>query len=52
MFEVVGILVNGYTVCGVYKNNLMVRVGLKKYQESMSRPHTQVFDITGRLMAG
>jgi TfoX/Sxy family transcriptional regulator of competence genes len=52
MFGGIGFLVKGNMACGVHKNNLIVRVGAAKYEEALSRPHTRVFDMTGRPMAG
>ncbi len=61
MFGGVGFLINGNTLapaasagvaCGVHKNDLIVRVATAKYEEALSRPHTRVFDMTGRPMAG
>jgi TfoX N-terminal domain len=52
MFGGVGFLVNGNLACGVYKNELIVRVGPEVYAEAISRPHTHEFNITGHPMAG
>jgi len=52
MFGGVGFLVNGIMACGVHKNDLIVRVGPKNYEKALSRPHTRVFDMTGKPMAG
>jgi hypothetical protein len=52
MFGGVGFLVNGNMACGVHKNDLIVRVGAANYKQALSRPHTHVFDMTGRPMAG
>ena len=52
MFGGVGFLVNGNMACGVHKNDLIVRVGVAKYAEALSQPHTGPFDMTGRPMAG
>jgi TfoX/Sxy family transcriptional regulator of competence genes len=52
MFGGVGFLVSGNMACGVHKNDLIVRVGVAKYTEALSRPHTHPFDMTGRPMAG
>jgi TfoX/Sxy family transcriptional regulator of competence genes len=52
MFGGVCILYNGNMACGVYKDDLIVRVGTEKYQEALSRPHTKLFDITGKAMKG
>ena len=52
MFGGVGFMLNGNMACGVHKNDLIVRVGPEKHAEALSRPHTRVFDMTGRPMAG
>lgn len=52
MFGGVGFLLNGKMLCGVHKNDLIVRVGPAGYAEALSRPHTHVFDMTGRSMTG
>jgi len=52
MFGGVCVLVNGNMACGVYKNDLIVRVGAENYQQALSRPHTKLFDITGKAMKG
>lgn len=52
MFGGVGFLINGNMACGVHKNGLIVRVGVATYQKTLSRPHTRVFDMTGRPMTG
>ena len=52
MFGGVGFLVNGNMACGVHQNELIVRVGPAGYAEALSRPHTHVFDMTGRPMVG
>jgi TfoX/Sxy family transcriptional regulator of competence genes len=52
MFGGVCYLVNGNMACGVYKDDLIVRVGPASYAEALTHPYTKVFDITGRPMAG
>jgi len=52
MFGGVCLLVNGNMVCGVYKDDLIVRIGTERYQEALARPHVKRFDITGRAMKG
>jgi TfoX/Sxy family transcriptional regulator of competence genes len=52
MFGGVCVLVNGNMACGVYKDDLIVRVGTEKYQEALSHPHTKLFDITGKALKG
>jgi hypothetical protein len=52
MFGGVGYLLNGNMSVGVYKENLIVRVGHEGFEEKMSMPHTVSFDITGKAMKG
>ena len=52
MFGGVGFILQGNMACGVNKDELMVRVGLENYDELLSRPHTRIFDFTGRPMKG
>ena len=52
MFGGVCYLVNGNMACGVYKDDLIVRVGTEKYKETLARPHTKLFDITGKALKG
>jgi TfoX/Sxy family transcriptional regulator of competence genes len=52
MFGGVGFLVNGNMACGVHRNDLIVRVGPGNYVAALSRPHTRLFDMTGKPMAG
>ena len=52
MFGGVCYLVNGNMACGIYKDDLIVRVGTEKYQEALARPHTKLFDITGKALKG
>lgn len=52
MFGGVCFLINGNMACGVYKDYLIVRVGLDGYQEALSKPHVKEFDITGRSLKG
>jgi TfoX/Sxy family transcriptional regulator of competence genes len=50
MFGGVGFMLHGNMACGVYEDKLIVRVGLEGYEQALSKPHTTVFDITGRVM--
>ncbi len=52
MFGGVGYLFHGNMACGVNKLDLIVRVGPGMYQEALSDPAADVFDITGRPMTG
>jgi TfoX/Sxy family transcriptional regulator of competence genes len=52
MFGGVGFIIQGNMACGVNKDKLIVRVGPERHEETMQRPHTRPFDITGRPMKG
>lgn len=52
MFGGIGFLINGNMACGVHKNDLIVRVGPDDYATALTRPHTRLFDMTGRPMTG
>jgi hypothetical protein len=50
MFGGVAFLLGGNMAVGVTREDLMVRVGKDESDEALSRPHTKVFDMTGRPM--
>ncbi|MBT3337637.1 MAG: TfoX/Sxy family protein [Anaerolineae bacterium] len=52
MFGGVGYLLQGNMACGILDDALIVRVGKENYEEALARPHTRVFNITGRVMRG
>ena len=52
MFGGVGYILHGNMACGVLDDALIVRVGLEDYEAALKRPHTRVFDTTGRVMRG
>lgn len=52
MFGGIGFILHGNMACGVYKDWLIVRVGPEKYKQTLDKPHTDLFDITGRPMSG
>jgi hypothetical protein len=52
MFGGVGYLFRGNMACGVNGQNLIVRVGPENYQDALSDPDAEVFDMTGRPMTG
>jgi TfoX/Sxy family transcriptional regulator of competence genes len=52
MFGGVGFMLHGNMICGVNKEDLIVRVGLDQYDQCLKMPHTHVFDMTGRPMRG
>lgn len=52
MFGGVGFMIRGNMACGVHKDSFIVRVGPQGHDAAMARPHTRLFDITGRAMTG
>jgi TfoX/Sxy family transcriptional regulator of competence genes len=52
MFGGIAFLFQGNMACGIIGNDLIVRVGADNYQAVLARPHTRVFDMTGRPMSG
>ncbi len=52
MFGGVGYLLHGNMACGIVDDALIVRVGKENHNNALARPHTGVFDTTGRVMRG
>lgn len=52
MFGGVGFLTGGNMICGVLRDDLIVRVGPDAHREALAAPHVREFDITGRSMRG
>lgn len=52
MFGGVCFTVDGHMVCGVTKNDMMVRIGTEKYRRALARPHVRPMDFIGRPLAG
>lgn len=52
MFGGIGFMVNGNMACGVNKEEMIVRVGPENYDQALKKPHTRVFEFTGRPMKG
>ena len=52
MFGGIGFMVHGNMCCGVANDDLMVRVGVENYEESLVLPHARPMDFTGRPMNG
>lgn len=52
MFGGIGFLFNGNMLVGVWKENLIARVGANAYESALSEPSVVEFDITGRSMKG
>jgi len=52
MFGGVGYMLHGNLACGVYRDQMIVRVGPQAYPAALAQPHTHPLDITGRAMTG
>lgn len=52
MFGGLAFMLNGNMACGLIKEDLMVRVGPKNYEEVLSKPHARKMEFTGRPMKG
>ncbi len=52
MFGGIGWLLNGNMCVGVYKNWLIVRVGVDAAKKVLANPHAKPMDITGKPMKG
>ena len=45
-------LEGGKMVCGVWKDNIILRLGMEESEKALSLPGVKVFDITGKPMKG
>jgi hypothetical protein len=52
MFGGICFLLFGNMVCGIIKDDLIVRVGVDRYAEMLKMPHTKKFDLTGKPLKG
>lgn len=52
MFGGICWLIKGNMACGILNDEIIVRVGPQRYEDSLELPHTRKFDITGRPMKG
>jgi len=52
MFGGLSFLVNGKMFCGVLKNEMVVRINPKQYEEFLNKPHVRPMDFTGKPMKG
>jgi len=52
VFGGVAFLLNGIMCCGVHGQELIVRLNPQETDQSLARPHTRVFDMTGRPIKG
>jgi hypothetical protein len=52
MFGGIGFMLNANMCVGVHGDELIVRIPPEQTEEALARPHTRVFDMTGRPMKG
>ena len=52
MFGGVCRLLHGNMYCGVYKDYLILRLGVEEAEKAFKLPHVKPFDITGKPMKG
>jgi len=52
MFGGIVFLLKGKISCGVYGQELLVRLAPETTDEALRRPHTRLFDISARVMKG
>jgi len=52
MFGGVGFLLHGNMCIGIWKEFLILRLGIGRYEDALNAPLTREFDITGRAMRG
>ena len=52
MFGGIAFMVSGNMTVGVIRDNLIVRVGLENYEASLDKPDIDLFQPTGKPMAG
>jgi TfoX/Sxy family transcriptional regulator of competence genes len=52
MFGGIGFMLNGNMAVGVHGDELIVRIAPERTDEALAKPHTRVFDMTGRPMKG
>jgi TfoX/Sxy family transcriptional regulator of competence genes len=52
MFGGICFLLFGNMVCGIIRDDLIVRVGAANYNAALKMPHTKKFDLTGKALTG
>ena len=52
MFGGIAFMIGGNMTVGVIRDELIVRVGLAKYQDALRKPAVELFQPTGKPMAG
>ena len=52
MFGGIAFLLNGNMCVGIHKDELIVRLAPNETDAALAKPHTRLFDLTGRPMKG
>jgi hypothetical protein len=52
MFGGLCFLLFGNMVCGIIKDDLIVRIGSDNYNAALKMPHAKKFDLTGKALTG
>ncbi len=52
MFGGVILMLNGNMCFGTFKDDFVVRVGPKRYEDALALPHARPIDFTGRTIKG
>jgi TfoX/Sxy family transcriptional regulator of competence genes len=52
MFGGIGFMLHGNMACGVCRGQMIARVGVQVYADTLKQPNVKVFDVTGRPMTG
>lgn len=52
MFGGICFLLFGNMVCGIIKDDLIIRIGPANYHEALKMPQTKKFDLTGKALTG
>ena len=52
MFGGLSFLLNGKMVCGVLKDDLVLRIKNDEYEDALKKPNVRPMDFTGRPMKG
>ncbi|MSR53695.1 MAG: TfoX family protein [Gemmataceae bacterium] len=52
MFGGLGFLLKGNMLVGIWKEALIVRLGIEEFEDALMQPHARVFNITGKTMRG
>lgn len=52
MFGGIGYMLNGNMCVGIYKEFLVLRLGIERAEKILDEPHSKPMDLTGKVMKG